>query len=58
MIEVELDRGEVLPVIELLPGELLLPGLECDPGRRQASGSAGKKERAANNLKVLMVKIC
>ena len=58
MVERELDRGEVLPVVELLPGELLLPGFEGDPGRRQPCGSAGKKERATNNLKVLMIKRC
>ena len=58
MVERELDRGEVLPVVELLPRELLLPGLEGDPGRRQPCGCAGKKERATNNLNIVMIKIC
>ena len=56
--EGELDRGEVLPVLELLPGELqVLPGLEGDPGRRQPRGRAGNKDGATNNLRVSRIKI-
>ena len=42
--EGELDSGEVLPVVKLLPRELGLPVFKGDPGRRQPCGGAGKQE--------------